>query len=1650
MATKDYYKGVTIQYKGDDTQLSKVLADMNSQMRQSQGAARQLDAALRMDPKSLNLIKDRAEVVAKQIKVTEERIAALKQALQSTKDPEVITRLTQQVDIAEARLKNLNEQMDKLGERQNMGSGFGQLATNMQNVGDSMQDIGNKMSSVGDKMTTHLTMPIVGFSAAAIGAATTVDSALTDVRKTVDGTEEDYQKLKNAAIEYSKTNAVSADQVLQVQALGAQLGYTIDELEMIGRVGSGLDIATNMNAEQATTEMAQFANITKMAHSESENYASTIVALGNTTSTTESKISSMAQNIAAAGSQVGMSNSEILGLAAGLSSVGMEAEAGGTAISAIISQIDKDVATGSKDVATWAATAGMSADQFASAWRDKPIDALEALLTNMGEATKTGGNMSVMLENLGISSFRQTDAMKRLAGNSEALSTAINTANRAWQENTALSDEAANRNDSLAAKMEMLRNRVTAILEKIGKPLADALLDALDAAEPLFEAIESGAQAFSDMDEGQQRAIVSALALTAALGPVLSVVGRATGDIGSLITALGGGAEAFATLGAAAPVAALAILSVAAAADEIATIVSYFENLGLVKDATEGVTEVTTIAGGTVEDFAESVGELSDKEAGASESTATLAGTLKDATDGLRAAVDYAKEAKDTLGELGSNARLVDEYASTMKDLSSQSELTAAEQEKLKNAVEQYNSITGASIEIIDAARGTLSLLPGQIDQVTEAYKRQAEQKAYVELYNDAIKAQAENEMKLSQVTEQLGGAFEDAKGQLVPFWNSFFALKNLHTSIDLLKLKNSFDGLQQSSIDLGNNVSFLEGKLNELGDGSYKFASLEAAMAAAGVTGQQAANLTQEQLAQIRAAFDGTIQSISSILAKFGIAVGQTGDKAVKSVSDTTNNVAGAIDTGAQKAIEAQRRANEQVIKEQQRANARVLKEQQKANEQYNKELQKQFAAEEKQRSKELAAEEDQVRKANERLLSAQKKQFEQQEKALKSSLDKRYSERSKALEKEVDAERKKNEKILKDLKSSQAEQVKQYKAATDSRIKEMEREYQAKVKLLEEKDGTKGIDERIKQLEAESEAEKRVNTDKDRAEKIAELQREVDRAKSRRKRAEAEEALADYLAEIAYEQREQERKDEIDRLEEQKSLIKEETSIKKDALKEQYENEKEQYQQQRDERLERIQEANDLEYEKRKEALDLEIEQRREQNSQILEDLKARNDEQIQQMRELHEQQTASYKEMLDNRLSAMREAHETELENLKEQHSEIMDQVRDQQQEQLDSMRESQQDQLDALRQSQQDQLDALKSGGTAAVGAVGDTAKNIEGKTKETAGKVDAMVKKGNGDLVKRLQEANPLVKPPAQNISSTIIDSLNPLRRKPGEQMNEGLRAVNAAFVNNKPQISSNSKSTADAAERPFANLPSNIGGKGSLAMTNLATGIGQGGVTAQTQASNIATNLSNIMNRPANQSGGWGYDFMANFNNSMVSFWNNTMVHNVSSIAQNIANIFGHSTPKEGPFKGDDVWFYHFMQNLDSGLKRGTPMLMGTAYGIADGMHDAMNTDFVGSLIDNMYARESDLAAQSRRMAQIVSNEFDPQLSARYDASLNIAMAAQRQQRQTQWWLQGSAAPSIHVDLHMDGTVIDSSLDIRQTARELAFETARQLAASLG
>lgn len=397
-------------------------------------------------------------------------------------------------------------------------------------VSSTLTNAANKLSSFGKSATKAVTLPIAAVATACGAAAVNIDTSLTNVKKTVDGTEEQYQQLKQAAIDFSKTNAVSASQILDLQSLGAQLGFNIDELDEFSRVASGLDIATDMNAEQAASEMAQFANITKMAHDDISNYGSSIVALGNNLATTESQVSSMGQRIAAAGTQTKMSQAEILGWAGAMSSLGVEAEAGGTAFSTTISTIDAAVAKGGEGLQTFAKIAGMSSQEFAASWKNSATDTMVHLLSS----TASAENMTLALEEMGITGIRQSDVMKRLAGNTQLVTDAINISTEGWKKNTALQTEVDNRNASMAARFEMLKNKVTAVAEEVGTPLINALLGAVDAADPLIDGIAQAAQAFADMDEDSQRTVLTLVAVAAAIGPVTSVTGKVIKVVGTL------------------------------------------------------------------------------------------------------------------------------------------------------------------------------------------------------------------------------------------------------------------------------------------------------------------------------------------------------------------------------------------------------------------------------------------------------------------------------------------------------------------------------------------------------------------------------------------------------------------------------------------------------------------------------------------------------------------------------------------------------------------------------------------------------------------------------------------------------------------------------------------------------------------------------------------------------------------------------------------------------------------------------------------------------------------------------------------------------------------------------------------------------------
>lgn len=559
------YKGLTIKFGGDTTDLQKKLGEIQKTAKNTNADLKAVNKSLQFNPGNTDLLNQKVRNLSQAISDTGSKLKAYKAGLaeldeEARKNGGLTEEQQRQYDALQRGVLQCENQLDSYttqlkqteAEYEASKTKLYQFGQTLEDNTDKFKAAGDKMQAIGGAATKYVTLPLVGIGTAAAKTAIDVDDALTGVRKTVDATEEEYKALKDAAVAYSETNAISAIDILNAEELAGQLGVAKENLFEFAKVATGLDLATDMDVESASSNLAQFANVTNMSKLEGEDaarayraYGNVIVGLGNNSATTESKISDFSLRIASAGTQAGMSEAEIMGISAAMASLGLEAASGGSAFSKTISDIGIAVATGSEDLEKYASLAGMSAQEFADYWKN---DAANAFIDFVGGVSTSGEDMNVVLEDLGITELRQSDALRRLAGNTDLVRDSVKLANEQWENGTALADEVANKNQAMSAKFEMLEHKVTGVLEKVGGPLVDALLDAIDAADPLIQTISDLAQKFADADEDDQRMILGLAAAAAAFGPIMSIAGSFVGNIGAVGTGIKMATTAFSGL----------------------------------------------------------------------------------------------------------------------------------------------------------------------------------------------------------------------------------------------------------------------------------------------------------------------------------------------------------------------------------------------------------------------------------------------------------------------------------------------------------------------------------------------------------------------------------------------------------------------------------------------------------------------------------------------------------------------------------------------------------------------------------------------------------------------------------------------------------------------------------------------------------------------------------------------------------------------------------------------------------------------------------------------------------------------------------------------------------------------------------------------
>ena len=206
-----------------------------------------------------------------------------------------------------------------------------------------------------------------------------------------------------------------------------------------------------------------------------DKLGSTIVALGNNLATTEADIVAMGLRLAGAGKQVKLSEAQILSLSGALSSIGLEAEAGGSAFSKVMIEMQLAVETNSKKLSQFASVAGMSASDFKKAFETDAMGAIIAFIGGLSSAEERGVSAIKVLDDMGISEVRLRDALLRASGAQDILSTAVDIGTNAWEENNALTKEAEQRYATTASRLKILNNTVTDIRIEIGEKMLPAV-----------------------------------------------------------------------------------------------------------------------------------------------------------------------------------------------------------------------------------------------------------------------------------------------------------------------------------------------------------------------------------------------------------------------------------------------------------------------------------------------------------------------------------------------------------------------------------------------------------------------------------------------------------------------------------------------------------------------------------------------------------------------------------------------------------------------------------------------------------------------------------------------------------------------------------------------------------------------------------------------------------------------------------------------------------------------------------------------------------------------------------------------------------------------------------------------------------------------
>ena len=529
-------KGITIEFQGDTSKLDKALRNVSNSARGIDKELRQVDKALKFNPTSVDLWRQKQTLLTQKINETRTKLDLLKQkqaqmdASGVDKNSAEYRKLQREIIETESKLKHFEGELRKVGN------------VNLRALGEQFKQIGAKMTAVGKDLTTKVTLPLAAVGTVAAKKFAEVDKTMQLTNSTMGNSAAEAELLnkamKSAAASstYGMSDAATATLNFARAGLSAQqaadalapaMALAAGEGGELDTVSAGL-VATINGFHGSFDQAAEYADVFANA---CNNSALDVNSLSHAMSVAAPIFSSAGYSVKDAALYMGV-----------MANNGIDADKAANSLKTGLARL----VSPAKEGAQMMEKLGISVTNADGTMKDSVTiqKELHDAFSQLSESEQIAAASAIF----GKNQMAPWLALINTApGDVDALSTALDKNGTAMEMQSAMMS-------GFAGSIEQLKSGIDVMLTSLGEALA-----------PVIQKVVKGLQALVDWFNGLSPAMQTVIAtigvIVAAIGPLLVIIGTIMTAIGGLMTAVPG---IIGALGGFAPV--IAIIAAVAAA----------------------------------------------------------------------------------------------------------------------------------------------------------------------------------------------------------------------------------------------------------------------------------------------------------------------------------------------------------------------------------------------------------------------------------------------------------------------------------------------------------------------------------------------------------------------------------------------------------------------------------------------------------------------------------------------------------------------------------------------------------------------------------------------------------------------------------------------------------------------------------------------------------------------------------------------------------------------------------------------------------------------------------------------------------------------------------------------------------------------------